>query len=186
VNNLAYFCRSFFKNTSLITFKQLGLSNEILNAMADLGFENPTEIQEQAISSLMQEQRDFIGLANTGTGKTAAFGVPLLENIDTSNNDTQALVLAPTRELGQQIAEQLQLFAQHLRKINILAVYGGAAITNQIKALRKPQHIIIATPGRLIDLINRKAIKLEHLRFLVLDEADEMLNMGFKEILIKS
>ncbi len=165
----------------MITFKQLGLSNEILNAMADLGFENPTEIQEQAISSLMQEQRDFIGLANTGTGKTAAFGVPLLENIDTSNNDTQALVLAPTRELGQQIAEQLQLFAQHLRKINILAVYGGAAITNQIKALRKPQHIIIATPGRLIDLINRKAIKLEHLRFLVLDEADEMLNMGFKE-----
>ncbi len=170
-----------FKNTSLITFKQLGLSTEILNAMADLGFENPTEIQEQAISSLMQEQRDFIGLANTGTGKTAAFGIPLLENIDTSNNDTQALVLAPTRELGQQIAEQLQLFAQHLRKINILAVYGGAAITNQIRALRKPQHIIIATPGRLIDLINRKAIRLEHLRFLVLDEADEMLNMGFKE-----
>jgi len=165
----------------LITFKQLGLSTEILDAMADLGFENPTEIQEQAISSLMQEQRDFIGLANTGTGKTAAFGIPLLERIDSTNKYTQALVLAPTRELGQQIAEQLQLFAQHLQKINILAVYGGAAITNQIKALRKPQHIIIATPGRLIDLINRKAVKLEHLQFLVLDEADEMLNMGFKE-----
>lgn len=165
----------------MITFKQLGLSNEILDAMADLGFENPTEIQEQAISHLLDEEKDFIGLANTGTGKTAAFGIPLLERIDTTNKDTQALVLAPTRELGQQIAEQLQLFAQRLRKINILAVYGGAAITNQIRALHKPQHIIIATPGRLIDLINRKAIRLEHLRFLVLDEADEMLNMGFKE-----
>ena len=170
-----------FKNTSLITFKQLGLSNEILDAMTDLGFENPTEIQEQAIPQLLEKEKDFIGLANTGTGKTAAFGIPLLEHIDPSNKVTQALVLAPTRELGQQIAEQLQLFAQYLHKINILAVYGGAAITNQIKALRKQQHIIIATPGRLIDLISRKAIKLENLRFLVLDEADEMLNMGFKE-----
>ena len=165
----------------MITFKQLGLSGEVLNAMADLGFENPTEIQEQAIPQLLEEETDFIGLANTGTGKTAAFGIPLLERIDPSNKDTQALVLAPTRELGQQIAEQLQLFAQNLHKINILAVYGGAAITNQIKALRKPQHIIIATPGRLIDLISRKAVRLEHLRFAVLDEADEMLNMGFKE-----
>jgi len=165
----------------LITFKQLGLSSEVLNAMADLGFENPTEIQEQAIPQLLEKATDFIGLANTGTGKTAAFGIPLLEHIDPSNKATQALVLAPTRELGQQIAEQLQLFAQHLYKINILAVYGGAAITNQIKALRKPQHIIIATPGRLIDLIGRKAVKLDKLRFAVLDEADEMLNMGFKE-----
>ncbi len=170
-----------FKNTSLITFKQLGLSKEILDAMNDLGFENPTEIQEQAISSLMHEQRDFIGLANTGTGKTAAFGIPLLEHIDTTSKHTQALVLAPTRELGQQIAEQLNLFAKHLDKINILPVYGGAAISVQMKALRKTQQIIIATPGRLIDLISRKAIKLEHLRFLILDEADEMLNMGFKE-----
>ncbi len=165
----------------MITFKQLGLSSEILDAMSNLGFENPTEIQEQAIPQLLEKETDFIGLANTGTGKTAAFGIPLLERIDPSNKATQALVLAPTRELGQQIAEQLQLFAQHLHKINILAVYGGAAITNQIKALRKPQHIIIATPGRLIDLIGRKAVKLDQLRFAVLDEADEMLNMGFKE-----
>jgi len=163
----------------LITFKQLGLSSEVLNAMNDLGFENPTE--KQAIPQLLEKETDFIGLANTGTGKTAAFGIPLLEHIDPSNKVTQALVLAPTRELGQQIAEQLQLFAQYLHKINILAVYGGAAITNQIKALRKPQHIIIATPGRLIDLIGRKAVKLDKLRFAVLDEADEMLNMGFKE-----
>ncbi len=163
----------------MITFKQLGLSSEVLNAMNDLGFENPTE--KQAIPQLLEKETDFIGLANTGTGKTAAFGIPLLEHIDPSNKVTQALVLAPTRELGQQIAEQLQLFAQYLHKINILAVYGGAAITNQIKALRKPQHIIIATPGRLIDLIGRKAVKLDKLRFAVLDEADEMLNMGFKE-----
>lgn len=165
----------------MITFKELGLSNEILDAMSDLGFTNPTEIQEQAISSLMQNDSDFIGLANTGTGKTAAFGIPLLEHIDPSSKYTQALVLAPTRELGQQIAEQLNLFAKHSDKINILPVYGGAAISVQINALRKTQQIIIATPGRLIDLINRKAVKLEHLRFLVLDEADEMLNMGFKE-----
>ena len=165
----------------MITFKQLGLSGEVLNAMADLGFESPTEIQEQAIPQLLEKETDFIGLANTGTGKTAAFGIPLLERVDPSNKVTQALVLAPTRELGQQIAEQLQLFAKNLHKINILAVYGGAAITNQIKALHKPQHIIIATPGRLIDLIGRKAVKLDKLRFAVLDEADEMLNMGFKE-----
>lgn len=165
----------------MITFKHLGLSSEVLDALADLGFTNPTEIQEQAIPSLLFENRDFIGLANTGTGKTAAFGIPLLERMDTADKFTQALVLAPTRELGQQIAEQLQLFAKYLGKINILPVYGGAAISTQINALRQTQQIIIATPGRLIDLIGRKAVKLDQLRFLVLDEADEMLNMGFKE-----
>jgi ATP-dependent RNA helicase DeaD len=165
----------------LITFQQLGLSNEILQALADLGFTNPTEIQEQAISSLLTDNRDFIGLANTGTGKTAAFGIPLLERMETDDKFTQALVLAPTRELGQQIAGQLNLFARYMGKINILPVYGGAAISVQIQALRKTQQIIIATPGRLIDLIGRKAVKLDQLRFLVLDEADEMLNMGFKE-----
>ncbi len=163
------------------TFKQLGLSGEVLNALADLGFTHPTEIQEQTIASLSEEGRDFIGLANTGTGKTAAFGVPLLERMDPAEKHTQALVLAPTRELGQQIAEQLNLFAKYLGKINILPVYGGASITAQMQALRKPRQIIIATPGRLIDLIGRKAVKLDKLRFVVLDEADEMLNMGFKE-----
>ncbi len=162
-------------------FQQLGLSDEVLKALADLGFSRPTEIQEQTIPTLLFENSDFIGLANTGTGKTAAFGIPLLEQIDGNESFTQALVLAPTRELGQQIAEQLNLFAKYLGKINILPVYGGAAIFNQIKALRQPQQIIIATPGRLIDLIERKAVHLDKLRFLVLDEADEMLNMGFKE-----
>lgn len=147
-----------------------------------MGFQQPTAIQSQAIPVLLEGERDFIGLAQTGTGKTAAFGLPLLESIDGGLPVTQALILAPTRELGQQIAEQLNLFSQYLQRVNVLAVYGGAPIVNQIKALKSaPQHVIIATPGRLIDLIDRKAIKLDHVRLVVLDEADEMLNMGFKE-----
>ena len=152
-----------------------------MKAIEDLGFESPTEIQRQAIPKLLSDHRDFIGLAQTGTGKTAAFGLPLLEHIDTENEQTQALILAPTRELGQQIAEQIAFFSKHMERVSVLAVYGGAAISHQIKALKKPQHIIIATPGRLIDLMKRKAVKLQALKFLVLDEADEMLNMGFKE-----
>ena len=166
-------------------FKDLGLSDPILKVLDELGFEVPTEIQKQAIPSLLEGHNDFIGLAQTGTGKTAAFGLPLLERIDPKQSNTQALVLAPTRELGQQIAEHIYKFSKYKNKINVLAVYGGAAIVNQIKALRKTQHIIIATPGRLIDLIKRKSINLERLQYLVLDEADEMLNMGFKEDLDK-
>jgi len=166
----------------LTTFKELGLSDKILKALTDLGFETPSKIQAQAIPQLLESDSDFIGVAQTGTGKTAAFGLPLLAQIDPSSPKTQALVLAPTRELGQQIAEQLHKYSKYLKKINVLAVYGGAAITNQIRALRRdPQHIIIATPGRLIDLIKRKAVKLDELKYLVLDEADEMLNMGFKD-----
>lgn len=163
------------------SFIQLGLSDEVLKVLSELGFENPTDIQKQAIPFLIQGNNDFIGLAQTGTGKTAAFGLPLIERIDHTAKHTQALVLAPTRELGQQIAEQLNIYSKYLHKLNVLPVYGGAAITNQIKALKKPQHIIIATPGRLIDLIKRKAVKLDQLDYLILDEADEMLNMGFKE-----
>ena len=167
------------------SFKNLGLSDPILQALTDLGFETPSDIQSQTIPTLLSSRTDLIGLAQTGTGKTAAFGLPLIQNIDPGDASTQALVLAPTRELGQQIAEQLNLFRKYMPKVNILSVYGGAAISNQIKALKKPQHIIIATPGRLLDLINRKAIKLGTLKVLVLDEADEMLNMGFKEDLDK-
>lgn len=163
------------------TFNQLGLSNQVLKAIQALGFETPSEIQAKAIPTLLSEDRDFIGLAQTGTGKTAAFGLPLIERIDPNNRETQALILAPTRELGQQIAEQLNLFSKFLDRINILAVYGGANIVSQIKALRGPQHIVIATPGRLIDLVKRKAIRLDAVQCVVLDEADEMLNMGFKE-----
>ncbi len=159
----------------------MGLSQEMLEALTDIGFEKPSDIQGQAIPHLLTGFNDFIGLAQTGTGKTAAFGIPLLERVEPALPHTQALVLAPTRELGQQIAQQLELFSKYKKRVNVLAVYGGAPISQQIKALKKPQHVIIATPGRLIDLIKRKAVKLHELEYLVLDEADEMLNMGFKE-----
>lgn len=162
-------------------FESLGLSKQLLKAVTAMGFEKPSEIQEQAIPQLIEGTKDFIGLAQTGTGKTAAFGLPLLQLVDPKSSHTQGLVLAPTRELGKQIAEQLQQFSKYQDRTNILCVYGGASIINQIKDLKKPQHIIIATPGRLIDLIGRRAISLEHIRYIVLDEADEMLNMGFKE-----
>ncbi len=165
----------------MTAFKDLGLSSPILKVLEQLGFEKPTDIQAEAIPQLLEGERDFIGLAQTGTGKTAAFGLPLLERIDPNEKYTQALVLAPTRELGQQIAQQLNMFSKYLDRVNVLAVYGGANIMTQIKALKKTQHVIIATPGRLIDLIKRKAVKLNQLQLLVLDEADEMLNMGFKE-----
>ena len=162
-------------------FKELGLDDELLKALDKLGFTIPSDIQREAIPQLLAGDRDFIGLAQTGTGKTAAFGLPLLQLVDAQDDYTQALVLAPTRELGQQIAEHLSLYSKYQDKINVLAVYGGAAITHQIRALKKTQHIIIATPGRLRDLIRRKSVKLSKLKFLVLDEADEMLQMGFKE-----
>ncbi len=147
-----------------------------------MGFVQPTPIQEQSIPYLLNNDKsDFIGLAQTGTGKTAAFGLPLIELVDGDNPQTQALIMAPTRELGQQTAKQLEEFSKHYKKINIEVVYGGAAITNQIRALKKSTQIVVATPGRLLDLIRRKAIKLENVKHVVLDEADEMLNMGFKE-----
>lgn len=162
-------------------FESLGLSQPLLHAIKELGFETPSPIQEKAIPQLINGNRDFIGLAQTGTGKTAAFGLPLLQNLDPEAPHTQALILAPTRELGQQIAKQMGLFSKQMPQINTLAVYGGAPISGQIKALKRPQQVIIATPGRLLDLIKRKAVRLNELDFVVLDEADEMLNMGFKE-----
>lgn len=164
------------------TFKDLGLSPNTLSALDDLGFTSPTPVQTEAIPILIEnDPTDFIGLAQTGTGKTAAFGLPLIELIDVDNPVTQALIMAPTRELGQQTAAQLVDFSKKHGKLNVEVVYGGAAITNQIKALRKPTQIVVATPGRLLDLIKRKAIKLNNVTHVVLDEADEMLNMGFKE-----
>lgn len=163
-------------------FKQLGLSANILKVLAKLGFETPTPIQEQAIPLLLgDDSTDFIGLAQTGTGKTAAFGLPLLDLVDTGNKATQALIMAPTRELGQQTAQQLVEFSSNNKALNVVCVYGGAAISNQIRQLKKPTQIIVATPGRLLDLIKRKAVRLDQIRYVVLDEADEMLNMGFKE-----
>jgi ATP-dependent RNA helicase DeaD len=166
----------------LSNFSKLGLSKSVLEILDKIGFENPTPIQEKSIPLLLNNNpTDFIGLAQTGTGKTAAFGLPLIDIIDTENKTTQALIMAPTRELSQQTAKQLVDFSANNRALNVEVVYGGAAISNQIKALKKPTQIVVATPGRLLDLIKRKAVKLENVRHIVLDEADEMLNMGFKE-----
>lgn len=163
-------------------FSKLGLSKSVIEVLDKIGFENPTPIQEKSIPLLLNNNpTDFIGLAQTGTGKTAAFGLPLIDIIDTESKTTQALIMAPTRELSQQTAKQLVDFSANNRALNVEVVYGGAAISNQIKALKKPTQIVVATPGRLLDLIKRKAVKLENVRHVVLDEADEMLNMGFKE-----
>ena len=179
VNTLPLTCSAISQR--LEQFQRLGLSQNVLQAIEQLGFETPTDIQAQAIPHLLSGERDFIGLAQTGTGKTAAFGLPLLERLDPSQHHVQALVLAPTRELGQQIAQQIELFAKYDEGIRTTAVYGGANIATQISQLRKPCQVVIATPGRLIDLAKRGAIALDQIECVVLDEADEMLNMGFKE-----
>jgi ATP-dependent RNA helicase DeaD len=166
----------------LKSFSELGLSKPLMQVLPELGFEKPSPIQEQSIPLLNDKAQDFIGLAQTGTGKTAAFGLPLLDWINPDQKDTQALILAPTRELGQQIAGQLSIFAKYLPKIQIQSVYGGASIVAQMKDIkRRTPQIVIATPGRLLDLMRRKVLDLSTIRFVVLDEADEMLNMGFKE-----
>lgn len=167
------------------SFEALGLSRGLVESIQVIGFETPTPIQEKAIPVLLTGNRDFVGLAQTGTGKTAAFGLPLLELVDDTNRHTQALVLAPTRELGLQITNDLENFAEKFKQFNIVAVYGGASISEQIRKVKKGAQIIVATPGRLIDMIDRKAINLSTIKYIVLDEADEMLNMGFKEDLDK-
>lgn len=167
------------------SFEALGLSQGLVESVQQIGFETPTPIQEKAIPVLLNGDRDFVGLAQTGTGKTAAFGLPLLELTDESLRKPQALVLAPTRELGLQIANDLENFSEKFKPFNIVAVYGGASISEQIRKVKRGAQIIVATPGRLIDLIDREAIDLSAIRFVVLDEADEMLNMGFKDDLDK-
>lgn len=167
------------------SFESLGLSRGLVESVLQIGFETPTPIQEKAIPVLLKGDRDFVGLAQTGTGKTAAFGLPVLELVDDKSRDTQALILAPTRELGLQIANDLENFSEKFKHINIVAVYGGSSISEQIRKVKKGAQVIVATPGRLIDLIERKAINLSTIRYVVLDEADEMLNMGFKEDLDK-
>jgi len=162
-------------------FEQLGLGGDVLRAIGELGFEKPTPIQQESIPVLLSGDKDFVGLAQTGTGKTAAFGLPLCELIDFNSRDTQALVLAPTRELCVQITRDLASFSKYKGSANIVPVYGGASMETQIRQIKKGAQIIAATPGRLIDLLTRKAVKLNAIRFLVLDEADEMLNMGFQE-----
>ena len=159
------------------TFVDLGVSKEIIKAVSDMGFEEPTPIQKMSIPVALQKQ-DIIGQAQTGTGKTAAFGIPILENIDISAPGPQAIVLSPTRELAIQSAEEINHLAQYL-SIHALPIYGGQDINRQFRALNKKPNIIVATPGRLMDHMERGTIDLSHVQILVLDEADEMVNMGF-------
>jgi ATP-dependent RNA helicase DeaD len=163
------------------SFTTLGLQADVLEGITKLGFTDPTPIQQQAIPVLLTGTRDFIGLAQTGTGKTAAFGLPLLQLLDFSERRTQALILAPTRELCVQISNDIQKFASNMKGVQIVPVYGGANIVKQMDQLRRGAQIVVATPGRLIDLLDRKSLRLDEVDFVVLDEADEMLNMGFQE-----
>ena len=163
------------------TFEELGINKEILQAIAELGFEMPMPVQEQVIPYLLGEDGDVVALAQTGTGKTAAFGLPVIQRIEVSTPVPQALVLCPTRELCLQISSDLSDYSKYIKGLRIQPVYGGSSIESQIKSLKKGVHIIVATPGRLIDLMNRKTVSLEHIRTVIMDEADEMLNMGFSE-----
>ncbi len=163
-----------------MTFEELGLKSEVLKSLKELGFETPTPIQQEAIPHLLKEESDFVGLAQTGTGKTAAFGLPLVSKVEEGRKIPQGLVICPTRELCLQISKDLQNYSKHT-KVKVVAVYGGTDIKRQITDIKKGVQIIVATPGRLVDLTKRKALSLQEIEWVVLDEADEMLNMGFKE-----
>ena len=167
------------------TFLELGLKEPINKALTDLGYENPTVIQEKAIPQIISSTDDLKAFAQTGTGKTAAFSLPILELADTGNSNTQAIILSPTRELAVQIGNNIKEFAKYIPQMKVVTVYGGANIDQQIKSLKRGAHIVVGTPGRTVDLINRRALKLGNIQWLVLDEADEMLNMGFKDELDK-
>ncbi|VXB96117.1 ATP-dependent RNA helicase [Flavobacterium sp. 9AF] len=162
-------------------FEQLGLNESLLLAIKDLGFENPSEVQEKAIPLLLEKDTDIVALAQTGTGKTAAFGFPLIQKIDAENRDTQALILSPTRELCLQITNEIKLYSKYIKGLNTVAIYGGASITEQANQIRRGAQIIVATPGRMQDMINRSMVNIKNINYCVLDEADEMLNMGFYE-----
>ena len=165
----------------MTTFQEMGIRPEILKAVSELGFEKPTPIQEAAIPFLISSNKDLIGLAQTGTGKTAAFGIPIIERVDVNSSVVEALILCPTRELGIQIAKDLKNYSKYVADLQIATVYGGASIETQIRELKQNPKIVVGTPGRVNDLIRRKKLKLQDIRWLILDEADEMLNMGFKE-----
>ncbi|RMH63844.1 MAG: DEAD/DEAH box helicase [Calditrichaeota bacterium] len=164
-----------------LSFEQLGLAPELLHAVKDLGFETPTEIQQQTLPVLLDGPKDIIALSQTGTGKTAAYSLPIIEHIDLDAWHTQALILSPTRELCIQIARDIESYTKYIHGLRVVAVYGGADIQKQIKQLKKGAHIIVATPGRMLDLLKRGKADVTTINTVVLDEADEMLNMGFKE-----
>jgi ATP-dependent RNA helicase DeaD len=169
------------KETKEITFKELGIDKRILKAITELGFETPMPVQQEVIPFLLNGTKDLVAMAHTGTGKTAAFGIPIIQQIDATSIKTQALILAPTRELCMQITDDLSNFAKHIENLNIVAIYGGASILTQIRQVAAGAQIIVATPGRMLDMLKRKKVNVSAISWLVLDEADEMLNMGFKE-----
>lgn len=162
-------------------FKNFNLKNEILNAIDELNYQTPTEIQEKSIPFLLNNHNDYIGLAQTGTGKTAAFGLPILQNINTNNSEIQCLILAPTRELCLQITKDLTNYSKYIDGLRIVPIYGGASIEMQLREIKQGVHIVVGTPGRILDLSKRSYFNLDRIKYLVLDEADEMLNMGFKD-----
>ena len=163
------------------TFQELGLNEDLLRAITDLGFETPSEVQDKAIPVLLEKESDLVALAQTGTGKTAAFGFPMLQKIDVDSRTTQGLILSPTRELCLQITNELKLYGKYCKGLNVVAIYGGASITDQAKQVKRGAQIIVATPGRMKDMISRKLVDISKIQYSVLDEADEMLNMGFYE-----
>jgi ATP-dependent RNA helicase DeaD len=163
------------------TFQELGLNMDLLNAITDLGFEKPSEVQAKAIPILLEEEKDLVALAQTGTGKTAAFGFPMLQKIDIDSRTTQGLILSPTRELCLQITNELKLYGKYCKGLNVVAIYGGSSISDQAREVKRGAQIIVATPGRMKDMISRKMVDISKIQYSVLDEADEMLNMGFKE-----
>ena len=163
------------------TFEELGVNEEIRHAIEELGFEHPMPVQEEVIPYLLGNKNDVIALAQTGTGKTAAYGLPIIQKVNPESSATQALILSPTRELCVQIADDLRDFSKYIKGLHVVPVYGGADIGGQIRTLKHGVQIIVATPGRLIDLMNRGVANLEDVNNVVLDEADEMLNMGFTE-----
>ncbi|MFZ1330974.1 MAG: DEAD/DEAH box helicase, partial [Flavobacteriales bacterium] len=163
------------------TFEELGLRAELLRSLTDIGFTTPTPVQEKAIPLMLKTEKDVVALAQTGTGKTAAFGLPMLEFLDPQDRSIQGLILAPTRELCVQISKDMEKFAANMKGTRIVAVYGGSSIRDQIRDIQRGAQIIVATPGRLLDLLGRKAVDLSTVDVVVLDEADEMLNMGFQE-----
>jgi ATP-dependent RNA helicase DeaD len=162
-------------------FEALGLQKSLLDAVADMGFETPSEVQEKAIPILLESETDLVALAQTGTGKTAAFGFPLIQKIDSNSRTTQGLILSPTRELCLQITNEMQAYAKYERNINVVAIYGGASITEQARQIKRGAQIIVATPGRMKDMISRRLVDISKIDYCILDEADEMLNMGFME-----
>ena len=163
------------------TFQELGLNEALLKAIEDMGFEHPSEVQEKAIPILLEKDTDIVSLAQTGTGKTAAFGFPMLQKIDPKSKTTQGLILSPTRELCLQITQEIKNYSKHIKGVNVVAIYGGASITDQARAVKKGAQILVATPGRMQDMIRRKLVNVSKIEYCVLDEADEMLNMGFFE-----